>query len=152
MTTEEKAAAEKEFRTAENARVASLKAAFPKHPEFVVSQIESGASLSEAKIAFKGVELAEATAHSAAREAKLAAAPAAGKTGVAPVTFGAPVEGGKSEGKGFMQLAREYASSKSISLGEAIKACVSLHRDEHAAYVEEQRQSKPRKIERVPSK
>ncbi len=150
MTPEEKASAQEELRTSERTRIAALKAAYPKHPDFVLAQIENGASLADASNAFKDVQLAEAQATITALKAAPVVQPPAtpAKLGVDPVKFGGG-EGGGGEGKGFMQLAREYASAKGIPLGAAVSACVSLHKAEHEAYVEEQRNAKPRKIDRT---
>ena len=78
---------------ADRKRVSDIRAAFPKHPEFALAQIDKGSTLLEAKVAFNDVLQAEADAAKVsqnAAEQKLADVAKSPKPapGAAPVPLG----------------------------------------------------------------
>lgn len=140
--------------TPQGATITELRKAFPKHPDFVLTQLEKAATLEQAESAFKDVQLAEKDAEIAAlKSAKPAPAPIAApkvapKAGPAPTEFDGEQTEDLNAGKGFMQLSREYASANKCTLTTAMEKTALAHPDIHEAYVAECRASKPRKIER----
>lgn len=136
--------AEKKAREAERGRFLTLSAKFPKHPAFVGEQFAKGNTVERADVEFKDVLLAEKDAELTALKAqKNAPAPAAGKTGVAPLAFtakgGQAGEGelaGGGEGADFTELVENFAIEKKVSKGDAISACVRLYPEKHTAYVD----------------
>jgi signal peptide peptidase SppA len=101
----------------ERKRVADIKAAFPRHPQFALEHIEKGSSLLEAKAAYNAV-LEQETA-----DARKAVADAEQKAKVKPSAGADPVGGGVKPdavpaGKDFMAHAREERA-------EHVKTCIA---------------------------
>jgi hypothetical protein len=105
----ELAAARAEAVLAERARFAALKEAFPDRDAFVIEQFEAGASLDEAKDAFRDVRLAELAAENADLKKRV---------GAKPVGFAGEPE----EEKSHLQRAREYQAEHECSMTEALRA------------------------------
>lgn len=116
MTTEEKAAAEKNAREAEvkdqRDRVAAITAAFPDDPAFALAQIGKGSTLAVAKAEYADV-LAKRNAELVKENAALKAAPV--KPAGSPVV---PPGGDPSaaQGEDFMVVALQYAKDNDLAL------------------------------------
>lgn len=125
MTEQELAAAKakagEEARTAERKRAADIKAAFPRHTEFALAQIEAGATLIEAKAAFADVLRAEAEA----RELE-ARKPAPAPGASAAVGSGKPSPA--TDGASFMALVDERMKVNGGNKLEAMSYCAGKHR------------------------
>jgi hypothetical protein len=137
----------KDVLSAERARVAALKAKFPKHAAFALEQIEAGNSVEQAELAFKDVLLAERDAEIVALKAQTSAqkpgapgtpppAPVT-KTGAEPVVFSGSENGGGNAGGGFMEQAKALAASKNVKLSIAVAELAASNPDLHAKYVED---------------
>jgi signal peptide peptidase SppA len=90
----------------ERKRASDIKAAFPRHAGFALAQIEAGATLIEAKVAFTAVLEQEVTASKAGQEsAEKQLAASKGVAGAAPVPAGGAPSGAANAD--FMALAKE---------------------------------------------
>lgn len=93
---------------AESARFAALKAAFPERLDFVVAQFEAGASIEEARAAFRDVEIQELKNENARLKSAV--------EGTGPVDFS-----GEQDEKSHLDQAHEYAIEHGCSVTEALK-------------------------------
>jgi signal peptide peptidase SppA len=108
-------------RRAERDRIAAIRAAFPKHPQFALEQCEKGATLAEAKAAYADLVIADnerlLAENASLKQGRAEIAPAGG---VAPLTSdGEPCTGG-SEPPGFLARAEALAAERKWSLTQAM--------------------------------
>jgi signal peptide peptidase SppA len=114
---EEQSMADPKVLEDERKRVADIKAAFPRHPQFALEHIEKGSSLLEAKAAYNAVlEQESADARKAVDEAekKAKVKPSAGAD---PVHAGGSPDAVRAGGKDFLAVAREERA-------EHVKTCI----------------------------
>ncbi len=116
----------------ERNRAKAIKAAFPKHPEFAMSQIEAGASLDEAKGAFSDV-LAKENEKLTQDLAELKKKPAA----VVPAGPEPIAAGGKTEAAtlDFIEVARAHQKEAGGSLQAAMSHVARTQPKLHEAFM-----------------
>lgn len=153
MTEQEKAAAaekaKQEAIAAERQRCAAIKGAFPRDPAFALAQIESGASLAEAKAAYSEVVEAR-NAELEAENTRLKAAPPpaqarpASQRGVPAVQSEPQAEEPIAAGADFITEARRIkAERKLASIGDAMSALAKEKPELHSAFLAHMRQRAP---------
>jgi signal peptide peptidase SppA len=118
-----------EGRRAERDRVASIRAAFPKHPQFAMTEIDKGSTLLEAKAAY-GEFLSVENARMATENESLKAA----QTGTEAVPHGQPSS--EVPKPDFMAMARVRAGERKISLFAAQREIAAEQPALHAEYLE----------------
>lgn len=140
---------------AERQRVSTIKASYPDDQDFALEQIEAGASVSEAAIAYvpylqektkrERAELAEKAKadHAAAASAKTEAPRQTTK----PVPYGEAT----SAPMGFIETARAYAKEHGTTMRQAMSHVSREQPELHAAFIEEAKRNPIKIKDGVPS-
>lgn len=131
---------------AERQRVSTIKATYPDDQDFALEQIEAGASVSEAAIAYvpylqEKTKKEKAEIEERARTSAQAAAPTTTKPAAAPRSSAKPVPYGSAPTdeapKGFIEVALAHAEEKGCSKREALSYVARTQPELFAAYKEE---------------
>lgn len=135
---------------AERQRLADLRAAFPKDPEFAMQQFEAGASVTEAKAAYVDILQARIDAREKATVVDKAPTGADARIGHSDAQGNEPADA--DDGRNFLVVSREYARQHGCKMTVAMQAVRRQDRALHERYLEAcKAKARPRgeKLERV---
>jgi signal peptide peptidase SppA len=116
------------------ATIADLKAEFGQRPQFVLEQLEIGASIEEARTAHLKVERDELVAENAKLKAA-ASAPAKPAPAPSKAVPSGPAADVSDEPTDFVAAAREYAAAHKTTMRKAMSAIAARDPDGHREYV-----------------